>query len=321
MTTNSRRLQWHGVAIVLISFAVPVQAQQEKSIEVTDCVVRFADEVDVPSMVSGRVSEVAIQLNQSVEQGELIARLDDRSQKIRRRALGLRLEHARSEANDDVELRYAETALAEAKAELDSNRSIYDDVSGAVPLSHIRRLRLAVERGELEVAQAKKRRLENNMEVQLREADLSMLDDEIANLQIASPLSGAVIEVSRSAGEWIEKGHPIATVARLDRLHVHALLREDHLSPSLCKTLPVSVHWTDAVSGSERVLRGTVMSVDPQMLPGGRFRMHAEIVNRRDGDSSNWMLLPGTTVRMKVYVSEAAMQNARSQGQSRVNHY
>ncbi|TWU40755.1 HlyD family secretion protein [Novipirellula artificiosorum] len=276
-------------------------SQEPRAIEVTECVVRFAEEVDVPALESGRVAEVVANLNEPIESMALIARLDDRSLKIRRHASSLRLEEARDEANDDLELRYAETALAVAEDELDSNLSTNRDVSGSVSMSHLRRLRLAVKHGELEVALAKKGRGEAHVELQLREADLAMLDDQLANLQITSPLSGTVIEVTRSAGEWIEKGHSLATVARIDRLHVHALVREDQLPPRTCKGLPVSVHWTDSSLGSERMLRGHVLSADPQVLPGARYRIHAEIVNQRDAaDPTRWILVPGTTVRMKV---------------------
>jgi len=305
------------LVLLTISASPTILDAQDSVVEVSDCLVRFADEVEVPSLESGRIAEIAVKLNQRVNHDEILARLDDRTLKIRRRASSLRLDHARHAAADDVERKYAETALAEAKAELDSNRSIYNDVNGAVPMSHLRRLRLAVERGELEVAQAEKRQRELNVEVQLREADLAMLDDQIENLQISSPLAGTVVEITRSSGEWIEKGQPIATVAKLDRLHIHALVREDQLSPQMCVGLPVSVHFTDSSHGNEKVLRGNVLSSDPQRLPGGRYRLHAEIINQIEGNTdspmAHWVLVPGTTVRMKIDASDAAIRSARMQ--------
>ncbi len=286
-------------------------AEAPTSIEVTDCIVRFADEVDVPSVESGRIAEVTVTQNQSVDRGSPLARLDDRSLKIRRHASALRLQHAQAEAFDDVEIRYAETALAEAKEELDSNRSIQKDVSGAIPMSHLRRLRLAVERGELEVAQAKKRHQEAAVEVELREADLAMIDDQLSNLQIDSPLSGTVLSINRSPGEWIEKGQPIATIAKIDRLHVHALIREEEMPNGGLKGSPVSVHWSDPSSGQEYALRGRVLSVDPQRLPGSRYRLHAEIDNTSlNREKTQWQLKPGTEVQMKVYIAHLPEQSA-----------
>ena len=285
----------------------------QQTIEVTDCIVRFADEVDVPAIQAGRVAEIMVNLNDHVEFNASLARLDDRSVRIRLRTSELRLKHAEREANDDVELRYAETALAEAKAEHDSSRSIHKDVSGAVPMSHLRRLRLAVERGELEVALAKKRRIESQMQVELRQADLSILEDEANNLLLTSPLSGTVIELAHSEGEWIEKGEKFCTVGRMDRLRISALVHQDVLARETCKGVPVSVHWDDQL-GVEKSLRGKVLSIDPQMLPGGRYRLHAEIVNRRlSNEDTSWMLLPGMNVRIKVDVSGARVEEVSRQ--------
>ncbi len=290
-----------GICISLGNLAFTFSAD----IELEDCVVRFAEEVKVPALESGRVAQVLVKLNDVVEKDAPIARLDDRGLLIQRRAAMLRVSAARNETSDQVELKYAETALAEAEAELETSRSIQRDVSGAIPLSQLRRLRLAVDRGILEVARAKKRQKQALIELELRETDLSVLDDQLRHLHIESPINGVVLEVARAAGEWIEKGQPIATVARIDRLHVHALVSNQQILPTACRGLPVSVHWIDAASGREQSLRGKVLSVDPQMLPGGRFRLHAEIVNEAEQDESQWKLTPGADIRMKMYPSNA----------------
>ena len=287
-------------------------------VEVSDCVVRFSEQIDVPAMESGRVDEVWVKSNDTVSSGTLMFKLDDRTLLIRRRAALLRASHARQDTLDDVELRYAETALAEAEAELDSSRSIQNDVRGAVPLTQMRRLRLAVDRGHLEVALAKKRRKQAEIEVQLREADLSAIDDQIENLAVFSPIDGVVLDVARAVGEWIERGQPIATIAAMDRLQIHALVDGEQISPSICTGLPVSVHWIDASTGRTKSLRGKVMSVDPETLPGNRFRVHAEVTNRADEhDSRQWQLRPGVDVRMKIYVPRGAPAGPSAAGDAR----
>ncbi|WP_165440777.1 HlyD family secretion protein [Rubripirellula amarantea] len=277
------------------------------TVEVDECLVRFAKEIQVPALATGRVDQVMVQKNDFVETGSPLARLDDRALLIRRRTAQLRVTSAREQSSDEVEIKYAEVALAEAQAELDNSRSIQNDVRGAIPLTQMRRMRLAVERGELEVTQAKKRKLRAELEVQLREADLSEIDDAIGHLHTDSPIDGIVLEITRAAGEWIETGETIAQIGKIDRLHVHALVRGDKLSPTQCRDLPVSVHWTDPSNGKNHSLRGHVLSVDPQTLPGGRFRVHAEIKNTRSSGSASdqhqsWLLTPGTPVSMKLYV-------------------
>ncbi|MFK8111659.1 MAG: efflux RND transporter periplasmic adaptor subunit [Rubripirellula sp.] len=291
-------------SLIAVLFMTPTLAQKPKpsGTPVQDCIVRFAQEVKVPALETGRVAELSVKINDMVKTGNFLARLDDRSLLIRRRAALLRLNSAKSDSTDDIETRFAELALAEAEAELDTSRLIQNDVVGAVPRSQLRKLKLAVERGEVEVALAKKKRRRAEVETELREADLSEIDDQLQNLHTASPIDGVVLEVARSAGEWIAKGDTIATIGRIDRLHVHALIDSREIAPTSCRDLPVSVHWTDPATGKERSLRGKVLSSDPQMLPGGRFRLHAEIINEPDpGNPNQWQLKPGAEVRMKVY--------------------
>lgn len=291
----------------------PAEQHDSEAIEVRDCVVRFAREVEVPALASGRVAEVMVAANDAVAEDAPLARLDDRTLLIERRAAELRYESAQAELRDDIERRFAETALAEAEAELDSSRSIYNDVAGAVPMTQLRRMRLAVERGQLEVARAKKRRQQAELEAQLRAADLSAIDQRMSSLQVASPLSGVVLHVRREAGEWVEAGQPLVTVAQVDRLHVHALADSSELAPPRCPGAAVSVHWVDPTTGTPRWLRGRVLSVDPQMLPGGRFRLHAEVANRPEpGAEGQWQLRPGMEVRMKVHLSHSVARRAES---------
>lgn len=274
-------------------------------IEAEQCKVRFADEVEVPAMETGRVEKMMVQLNDSVQPDSPIARLDGRSLAIRRRAAMLKFNAAKAELSDDVEVRYAKVALSEAKAELDTSNAVHDDVRGVIPMNQIRRLRLAVERGELEIVLAQRRYKERLLESQLLESELAVLDNQLDNLEANSPISGVIIEVMRSPGEWVDKGQTIAKIGQLDRLNVHALVRGDLLSPANCRGLPISVHWTDLADGKPRSLSGKVSSADPQTLPGNQYRLHAEITNetiRSASGETQWLLTPGTPVRMKIYV-------------------
>ncbi|TWU54639.1 hypothetical protein Poly51_33580 [Rubripirellula tenax] len=297
MMWTIRRL-FVGITLATSTIASGGEAQ----INVDECVVRFASEVNVPALETGSVARMNVKLNDAIDAGAPIASLDDRSMLILRQAASRRLELAKSIAVDDVEIRYAEVAMQEAEAELETSRSIQNDVRGAIPLTQIRRLRLAVERAKLEISQAEKRKQQAQTESELRQTDLSLIDEQLRNLHADSPISGIVLSLFHSAGEWVAKGETIATVGQVDRLHIHALVDSQQIAPGQCKGLPVSVRWNDAATGELVSLRGSVLSVDPQLLPNRVFRLHAEIINqKRDDASGGWLLLPGTDVRMTIY--------------------
>jgi multidrug efflux pump subunit AcrA (membrane-fusion protein) len=295
-------------ALTGLLFVAPSLAQSPSGtgVEVQDCIVRFAAEVKVPALETGQLAELTVAVNDMVEVGSPLARLNDHTLLNRRRAIASELEMARRDSVDNTEVRYAELALAEAEAELETSQLIQSDSVGAIPRVQLRRMKLAVEGGEVEVTLAKKKLARKQLEVELREADLSVIDDQLKNLQVESPAKGVVLEVARARGEWMAKGDTLATIGQIDRLHVHALANSRDLPPADCRGMPVSVHWTDPTTNQERSLRGKVLSVDPQMLPGGRFRLHAEIINETwDHNPSQWQLLPGADVRMKVFTSAA----------------
>ncbi len=168
-------------------------------------------------------------------------------------------------------------------------------------MTTMRRLRLGVERAELDVNRAKKAVEQAKIEVDLRTADLSLIEDTLRRLHIQSPLSGVVLEVFRQRGEWVAAGEPIVRIARLDRLDVHAILSAEQLPPQLCRDQTVVVRWTDPTNKKELLLRGRVTAVQPQRLAGSRYRFQANVENQKTSDGRDWALYPGTEVKMFVY--------------------
>lgn len=283
---------------------------------VEDCVVRFAQEIDVPALESGALVELPVRQNQAVIQGELLARQDPSSLLIRKRSAQLQRRVAEEQLGDDLDLQYAQAARAEASAELESNRKVYNDANGAVPLSLLRKLRLAVERADLEIARAEKQRRLAQIEVDLRSADLDLIENQLGRLHIESPVAGIISEAYAETGEWVAAGAPVVRVARLDRVHVHGLTSIDRLDPKRCTNQVVTATWSE--KGQRRVLRGRVISVDPELLAHGRYRLHAEIDNVRDGE--HWRLLPGTEIEMKVHpVSAQQTKKATDAGDARLD--
>ena len=286
-----------------IALARAADAQSPtRDVEVQDCVVQFSDEVEVPALESGRVAELHVRTNESVSEGGPILRLDDNSMLIRRKAAQVRLESAKRDSKSRIELEFAQAALEEADSELKLNLRIEKNEPASNTRDRMRQLRLSQKRALLEVARAQQRIDQAFVTVELQESEIAVLDDQLRRLHADSPLSGIVLDVAKSKGEWVEKGQTVATIARIDRLHVHAFIQSSQIAATKCVGLPVSVSWRDTAAKRSRVLHGKVISVDPHRLPGSRYRIHAEIVNAREPvDQSHWQLNPGMDVRMVVH--------------------
>lgn len=266
----------------------------EPGIAVEDCAVRFAEEVRIPAVEAGRVVDLKVQLNDIVTADQLLARQDDAAALLRRRAAVWQQTAAREETSDEVDLDYAKALYAEAVAQRDADKGIYQKGGGS--LRTLRQSELGVERARLEIARAEKSLRLAQIQLELRSAELSAIDDQLERLRIKSPIDGVILALDRRPGEWVREGETIATVARMDQLRIDAFLLVQQLPPRQAVGLKVSVVWQDA--GKTHRLHGVIDSVDPQILTGQRYRFHATIDNERSGDS--WVLVPGTEVVMRV---------------------
>ncbi|WP_153558339.1 HlyD family efflux transporter periplasmic adaptor subunit [Roseimaritima sediminicola] len=308
LSLSRRRMFLLGGCLVAV-LAEPLPAQHgaarpadERSVAVDECVIRYAEEVDVPATESGVLEAVLVKQNAAVQPSQVLASQDVSGLAVQLRIAQLQKQAAEEKLADDLELQYAHTALEEAQAELDSNRSVYDSAAGAVPLTLLRKLRLAVKRAELEVERERKQRRLAQVEIDLRTADLQLLQQRIERLNIKSPIGGVAVDVYKKTGEWITAGEPVARIARLDRLHAHCLMRAERLPPRQCVGRAVTATWTEG--GVVRSLRGRVLSVDTELLNRDSYRLHAELPNvHQDG---HWRLLPGTAVTLRIHDAAAS---------------
>ncbi|QDV70268.1 p-hydroxybenzoic acid efflux subunit AaeA [Rosistilla carotiformis] len=273
------------------------------AIDVEDCAVRFAEEIRIPAVEAGRVVEVRVQVNDIVTATQMLARQDDSAALLRRRAAVWQQTAAREATSDEVDLDYAKALYAEAVAQRDADSSIYQKGGGS--LRTLRQSELGVERARLEIARAEKALRLAQIQYELRSAELTAIDDQLNRLKIASPIAGVILSLDRRAGEWIKEGETIATVARMDQLRIDAFLSVQQLPPQQAAGLQVSVVWQN---GDQRhQLRGVIDSVDPQILTGQRYRLHATIENKRSGNA--WVLVPGMEVAMQVHPERKDREN------------
>ncbi|MEZ6090968.1 MAG: HlyD family efflux transporter periplasmic adaptor subunit [Pirellulaceae bacterium] len=288
------------VVLLISSCMVRVTTAQERSITVEDSVVRFGEEIRVPAVEAGRLVELKVKRNEIVTGGQLLARQDDSAHLLQRRSATWQQTAAREESSDEIDLEYARALYAEAVAQRDADAGVYQKGGGS--MRSVRQSELAVQRAHLEIQRAEKALRLARIQLELRTAELTAIDDQLQRLQIRSPIAGVVLTVDRRVGEWIREGETLATIVRMDRLQIDAFLSNDQLRSSEAVGSPISVTWSDF--GKSRRLTGTVDSVDPQVLTGNRYRLHATVENVKSDEG--WLLVPGMDVMVNVHPKTAA---------------
>ncbi len=261
------------------------------------CQVFLIQDVEVPAQEAGRLVRVDVRESDIVAAGDLLAQIDDRQAQLQKTAAELERAAAQTRADDDIEVRFAMKSFELADAELTQDLEINRKSSGVIPMSEIRRKRLARHRAELQIDRSKLDLRVAQMTADVQQAAVLSAEDNILRRQINAPFKGVVIDVQKQEGEWVDKGEPVVRVVRMDRLRVDGFIDGNAFNPADLSDRPVIVHVQRARGEIER-FAGKVTFISPLVQAGNHFRIRAEVENRqRDG---HWLLSPGMNARMTV---------------------
>lgn len=231
-------------------------------------------EIEVASPETGIVQAIRVKQGQRVEQGQVLAVLDD---KILLTALAI----ARAKANATAQL-----DAAEAEFELRQRRLL--------KLESLRREGHAsqeeVERTRTDVQIARARVLAAQEERELAGLEVGRIEVQLERRRIVSPISGIIARLHKEAGEFVSATAPeIATVVQLDYLRVKLYLSTaaaERLAPDQTLTLL----FPDTAQQSE----GKVDFVSPTTdADSGTVRVEVLLDNRTGNYRS------GVRVRLK----------------------
>lgn len=216
-----------------------------------ECISKPSDTRELGFAARGTIAEVVVRPGDEVKAGDDLARLDDR---VQSRYVAL----AEISAADDSQVRLAERTLVFRRDEMAAIESARAQVAGNA--SELREARFKLETAEIEVASAKAKQESDKVTVERERARL-------AEMRIASPTAGTVIEVHKRAGETVDQGTTVVTLVNIDPLWL-----EVNVPTSQAMSISVgdgaSVVWED-VKGLAP-MRGRVIYRSPAAHAGAR---------------------------------------------------
>jgi len=285
-------------AIVLaLVFACRASLANAGDVRISVCIVTLIEDVTLAAKEDGLVGEVAVREGSVVKPGQVLARLDDRQAVVQRQIAEAQYDVAAKKAESDVDARLARAEARVKKFEQDhaaKANQVFRDVVGEVELT---RMALAYEEATLKAEKA-----EHDQAVLVREKNVRSLEVESARLgverrTITSPIEGLVVQRFSDVGEWAKTGDPICRVIRLDKLWVEGLVEAKSHGPAEVYDKATEIRVETEGGRAER-FAGRVVFVDPQIDGNGRFRVRAEVDNRKQGGF--WLLMPGQTADMTI---------------------
>ena len=264
----------------------------------TDDAYIDADRVSISSKIMGRIAELAVDEGDTVTAGEVLVRLDDadlRAQEAQVRAAIVSAEESVKLARVNV-----------SKAEDDFRRAQRQYNDKIMPEEQYEHARKALETAQAQLAIAV-------AQVGTARAQRGVIETNLRNTQIASPMNGVVAKRWVLAGDVVQPSQPIFAVYDLAHVWVTANFEETKLG-SMIPGAPVDIA-VDAYA-KERY-RGAVLQVGtntaaqfsliPPNNASGNFtkitqRVPVKIsIDREAGSQADRPLLPGMSVEVKVH--------------------
>jgi macrolide-specific efflux system membrane fusion protein len=290
-----------------------------------NCVVGAIEDIDLPADLPAQEAGVLMELQtprldaagqpvldngqpvydkvvegMQVTQGQVLGRVDDRLARKNEEVARYRLQVAQQEAGNDVSIRYAQKTAEVAKATYDASEEVNLKAAKTIPRIELLRQYLQWEQAGLQTEQAQHEFGIAKVSVNVQQAQLDAAILDVNRREIRSPLDGVIEEVYPREGEWLRPGDPILRIVRMNRLRVEGRLEYSRFSPASVDGQPVVV---TAILPGERVATqfpGHIVFASSRMEADGRFKVRAEVDNRKDETTGHWRLLPGLKATMEI---------------------
>ena len=193
---------------------------------------------EIATIEGGRVEGIEFDEAQTVKEGDVLVRLDDR--RIAQSRAETEAERATAEAN----VAQAQAELERVKADLQSRESAAQRAQGAVSEIDLRQARTAVTVAEAQVNAAQK-------QVDAIDTRLSLLDVRQGDLEIKAPFDGQILMRMVEVGEYVSAGQAIGVIATSDAFEAVLDAPESLDASSVLAADPATVSLTLDASGVE----------------------------------------------------------------------
>ena len=282
------------VGLCIAVLAKPAEAQA--TLELTDVLVTTFKQVRVPALSEGAIIQLLVAEGDTIEAGQLLAKMDDREPRLAYTRAKSELETAVREAESELEIQLAKKKYELAQSDLSRVERARSMMTGSIADEEYENRRLQVQRTELEIDKSEEDRNNAIARAKLYANDYRNAELALELTRVVSPLTGVVVSVERREGEWAKRGETIVEILGTSKLRAEALIDIERIPASLTgRRVALFAHMK---SGSQSKFLGVVRFENPEINPvDNRVVVWAEI------DNPHGTLRPGMRGRMLVDMS------------------
>lgn len=264
-------------------YVVTVEQEDTREIATATGTLQTTARSEVAARESGAVNEVLVDEGDSVNQGDVLVRLDARRAEAQRNEAQAMLTAARSL----VEQRAAEQGRAEA--DLSMKKGLLDRKAiSRSDLLDAERTR-SVATAQLQAAQ------EGVAEAANR---LALLEIQLKDTEIGAPFDGVVVDRQVELGEWVAAGTLLITLVRIDPIEAWLRVPIRHRTGLAASPKDLRIR----LSASGEILTPTHVTTVPDVAPTSQlFTVVATL------DNPQGLLTPGESITGLVPVASRAL--------------
>lgn len=201
--------------------------------------------VPITPEVSGIISEVKVGLNEMVEEGDVLVRINPRDFELAVTEAEASLEEAgQSVGSDTAAISVATAQLTETQSQLEYDQRQSNRVSRAATTGAVAKAEADAAASKVNLSEAKVKSAEASLEqarqqlgsegrnnAQIRRAQAALEDAQLdlARTELKSPGIGGVTNVRLDAGMYAQAGQPLMTFVSDQAVWIEAYLRENSL--------------------------------------------------------------------------------------------
>lgn len=271
-------------------------ADSAGELRVDSALLTLIEHADVSASEAGLLTHFMVKEGETIAEGGVLARQDDRDAKLILERADTELKIARSLADNDIKVRFARKSVEVADAELKRAQESNVKFPKSVSQTEIDRLKLLADKAVLEIEQAEHDLAQLRLSVLSKQHDLDRAKLLLERRSILAPFPGMVVQWKKQRGEWVEPGAPVMRVIRLNRLRAEAFLASASLPKNLVGR-PAALVFQTSADQSPAKYEGKLVFVSPEIDPvNGQVRVWAEIDNHdlglRPGQSATLVIGP-----------------------------
>ena len=186
-----------------------------------------AEEIDIATKFHGRVAVVLVDEGDTVEAGQVVARMDTQSLDAQLRQATARVkqtEKERQHAAAVIQQRESECTLAEK--ELGRSRTIYKEDRGAISEEHLDRNLAAVQTAQALCAAAEAQLAEAEAAIVAAIAETERVKADLLDCELTTPRGGRVLYRLAEPGEVLAAGGKVLTIIDLEDMYMTVFFGE-----------------------------------------------------------------------------------------------